>query len=598
MNEMEPGAYAMLESGLSVGTRSSSWKSSVISCGSERMVTLPSLLMTAACADRPNRPAVSSTAVRMIVALKFTWRSCQKDFSSAGNRAAFVPKRECLTKPAVKKSAVSLCKLYRQGRVLHRPICAGSICRRGFIPDSFFQSGINPLLPALLPREAVRRETVLIQQVVQRRPGDAEQFRRPRDVPVGLDQRQPDGLRLGLLANLAEVQRLLGADLVAQAHVGGGHLLAFGHDDRALDLVLEFADVARPVVALDGFLRILAEAAQRALVLLGVFLQQLARKDQPAALALAQRRDVHGDLADAVVEVLAEAALLDEIRDLLIGGADHAHIHGDLVAAAHALHHPLLQESEQLRLQRHGHVADLVQEQRAAAGRLDLAGGGLVGTGEGALLVAEQLGLEQILRDGRAVDGDETLVLAVAERMQRAGEEFLASAALAEQQHRDVRGRHLLDHAADLEHGLAGRDDPVQRRDALLAPQAAVLGLQLVDMEGTVDQQAQRVGVHRLLIEVVGADAYRLDGVLLVAVAGDHDHLGMGGEADDLLQRRHALADALGVRRQAEILEDDGGLVAAEFRDGVRAVLRRQHLVVLEAPFELALQPRVVLDNQ
>ena len=46
------------------------------------------------------------------------------------------------------------------------------------------------------------------------------------------------------------------------------------------------------------------------------------------------------------------------------------------------------------------HVADLVEEQGAAIGLHDLADGALAArAGEGAVLVAEQLGLDQRLRD-------------------------------------------------------------------------------------------------------------------------------------------------------------------------------------------------------
>ena len=86
-------------------------------------------------------------------------------------------------------------------------------------------------------------------------------------------------------------------------------------------------------------------------------------------------------------------------------------------------------------------VADLVEEQRAFVGRLDLADGLLDRAGEGAALVAEQLAFQQVFRDGAAVDGDERLLGARAEVVQRAGQRLLAGAALAEQQHGDVGGR-------------------------------------------------------------------------------------------------------------------------------------------------------------
>jgi hypothetical protein len=90
-----------------------------------------------------------------------------------------------------------------------------------------------------------------------------------------------------------------------------------------------------------------------------------------------------------------------------VRGADDARVDRDRLAPADALDHPLLQEAQQLDLQRQRDVADLVEEQGAALRQLDLAGRGLDRAGEGAALVAEQLGLEQVLGDGGAVDGDE-----------------------------------------------------------------------------------------------------------------------------------------------------------------------------------------------
>ena len=67
----------------------------------------------------------------------------------------------------------------------------------------------------------------------------------------------------------------------------------------------------------------------------------------------------------------------------------------------------LLQRAQELGLQAHVHLGDLVEQQRAAVGLLELADAARDGAGEGALLVAEQLALEQLLGDRGAVDRDE-----------------------------------------------------------------------------------------------------------------------------------------------------------------------------------------------
>ena len=71
---------------------------------------------------------------------------------------------------------------------------------------------------------------------------------------------------------------------------------------------------------------------------------------------------------------------------------------------------PSCEHAQQLRLQRRGHLGDLVEEERAAVGQLEAAQPPLGGAGEGAALVAEQLALDERLGDGRAVEGDERLL--------------------------------------------------------------------------------------------------------------------------------------------------------------------------------------------
>jgi hypothetical protein len=109
-----------------------------------------------------------------------------------------------------------------------------------------------------------------------------------------------------------------------------------------------------------------------------------------------------------------------------------------------------------------GQVADLVEEQGAAVGVLDLADGLLAGAGEGALLVAEELALEQRVGNGRAVDRHHALAGAGAQLVHGAGEALLAGARGAEEQGRDVRRGDLLHRAADLQHLRADGDDVVQ----------------------------------------------------------------------------------------------------------------------------------------
>ncbi len=77
--------------------------------------------------------------------------------------------------------------------------------------------------------------------------------------------------------------------------------------------------------------------------------------------------------------------------------------------------------------------------------------------------MAEQLGFEQILGNGSTVDCNEILLRTRTESVQRACQQFLAGTAFPEQQRRHVGRRDFFDHAADREHALTGRNDPIER---------------------------------------------------------------------------------------------------------------------------------------
>ena len=118
--------------------------------------------------------------------------------------------------------------------------------------------------------------------------------------------------------------------------------------------------------------------------------------------------------------------------------------------AADALELALLEHAEQLGLGFGGHLADLVEEERAAVGQLEPADPPGDGAGEGALLVAEQLALDQPRGQGGAVDLDERLVRAPAAGVDRPGDQLLAGPGLAGDEDGGVGRR---DPADLVEHG-------------------------------------------------------------------------------------------------------------------------------------------------
>jgi len=109
--------------------------------------------------------------------------------------------------------------------------------------------------------------------------------------------------------------------------------------------------------------------------------------------------------------------------------------------------------------------------------------------------VAEEFAFEQVFRDGSRVDGDEGLRVARAVFVQRAGDELLAGARLAGDQHAHWRLRETADAAKEQLHGgrVAEQVTTGERfigrrrggRHALRGP--AHEGEQFVDVEGLGD---------------------------------------------------------------------------------------------------------------
>ena len=105
--------------------------------------------------------------------------------------------------------------------------------------------------------------------------------------------------------------------------------------------------------------------------------------------------------------------------------------------AADRLDHLLLQHPQHLGLRLQAHVADLVEEDRAAVAPSNLPRRSARAR-ERAPHVAEQLAFDQLFGNRRAVHLDERLVAPAAQRVNRARDQLFAGAVLAEE---SARGR-------------------------------------------------------------------------------------------------------------------------------------------------------------
>ena len=260
--------------------------------------------------------------------------------------------------------------------------------------------------------------------------------------------------------------------------------------------------------------------------------EEMPRQQRNVLGALAQARQAQADDVEAMVEVLAERALAHALLEVLVRGGDHPHVDLHLLVAADAIEAAVRQHAQQPRLQLRRHVADLVEEQRAALGLLEAAAALLLRAGERAALVAEQLGLEQVLRHRRGVDGDEGLCGARTMPVQRPGDKLLAGAGLAGDQHRDARLGKAADGAENLLHRRRVAEDLGRLRQRLDG-----LGLAPALVERAPDQLDRLVDVEGLRQVLVGAALERGHGAVEIGVRGHHDHRHRGMALLDRLQQ-------------------------------------------------------------
>ena len=106
-------------------------------------------------------------------------------------------------------------------------------------------------------------------------------------------------------------------------------------------------------------------------------------------------------------QVAAEAPVADGGFEVDVGRGDHARIHAQRAVAADLAHFAGLDRAQQLGLDRERHVADLVEQQRAALRFDEQPVARAHGAAERALHVAEELAVRDRLRERGAVDRHE-----------------------------------------------------------------------------------------------------------------------------------------------------------------------------------------------
>ena len=188
--------------------------------------------------------------------------------------------------------------------------------------------------------------------------------------------------------------------------------------------------------------------------------------------------------------------------------------------------------------------------------------------------MAEEFGLDEVLRDGRAVDREERALGAERMLVDAARDEFLARAAFAGDEYGSIARGDLADRLQDFLHRFGAADDAFlvvgrideRARGLRGGREVAARG------EGLVDERDELRLVERLHDVVVRAELHRLDRGLRGAKGGHQDHHRLRLGAAEHLQRfdtghaAHAVIEQDYVGLFA-LGRDDAGFATVRFDD-------------------------------
>src|SRR5918996_2446030 len=429
----------------------------------------PRRTKTTAYATTTSRPMSGASARHRAPAVERSGRRASVRSTVPATRGPPLPEPDLLAEPVLLDLGVEQAPIDSEIVRGLGAVAAGAIQRLG---DEALLEGGDALLERGTRRHrdaAIAGTTAAPLAIAGRRRSPAARDRLPlAGVTHTLDLRRR--LRLFHLEPRPAVRESLAVDglaAVAEGEVLGGDRLPARQDYGALDRVLELAHVPGPVVLHEEFQGVLGDGGRDGARLVSVLHQEVLDKRRDVLLALAERGHVDVDHVQPVVEVLAELPVVNPLGEVAVRRRDHADVDLDRHVRSDPLELALLENAQQLGLRAERHLANLVEEDRPLVRGLEAPLAHRHRAGERALLVAEQLRLEQGLRQRGAADLHQWMRIPLAGPMQRLRDEHLPGARLAADEHRGIRAGDLADELVDLQHWPAGADDPLTLRGRL-----------------------------------------------------------------------------------------------------------------------------------
>src|SRR5258708_38361375 len=120
------------------------------------------------------------------------------------------------------------------------------------------------------------------------------------------------------------------------------------HDHGALNEVLQLPDIARPIVALEDFHRVIGDMVDHLALAFGELLNEVSGQQWDILFAFAQRRECDWKDIQAVVQIGAKFAFLDQPPKIVVSGSYPPHRNLPGAAAYQAFGLPFLEDAEKL----------------------------------------------------------------------------------------------------------------------------------------------------------------------------------------------------------------------------------------------------------
>src|SRR6267143_6759519 len=231
----------------------------------------------------------------------------------------------------------------------------------------------------------------------------------------------------------------LGKFKIAHIDAKGG---ARRDDYSALDHILEFSYVPRPVVSAQGIHCRRRNRFDDPFHTSGKLLREVPHQQWNIPLPFPQGRNVNRKNIQAKKEIRSELLLAHHRFQIAVRRGNQTRIGPKRARTSQPLELSLLQHSEQFGLQFEGNFSYFIQENRATVGHFEPPNALRDRSGECTFLVSEQLAFQQARRNGRAVQLHERFRPPWAQIMNGAGDQFLSRPRLAITQDRRVRRRY------------------------------------------------------------------------------------------------------------------------------------------------------------